>query len=234
MFSVTAFYWGNEENLKTYAEHCKQYTDDIVIAYIDLFGGIPKIDGINIIPFDHKYLLDNGHSKLMNIVDDHCKYDWTFHLAVGKRISWFNQDLFNSPHSDIAGFGSKEKNNDKDIWSNFHNKKRSKWIKTVHEAIFSNDGFKMSMDLIIEWERIGQSEGYQWEKQYYFKDEKEKIICHMYRQLSRIKWVALEEINPHPARDLAIKKYEEHMSAYNMGREELYAYLLENDLNATM
>lgn len=234
MFSITAFYWGNEENLQKYAEHAKQYTDDVVIGYIDLFGTIPEIDGIKIVPFDHKYLLDHGHSSLMNIVDDNCKYDWTFHLAVGKKISWFDQNLFNSPHAHIAGFGCKEKDNEKDIWSNFHNKKRSRWIKYVHEAIYPRDGFSMSMTPIIEWERIGREAGSSWDNQYKFKNEDEKRICEMYRQLSRIKWVALENIDPHPARKTAIDMYEIHKKAYNLDIELLREYLLNNDLRAGM
>lgn len=234
MFSITAFYWGNQKNLEAYVHHAKQYTDDITIGFINLFGSVPKIDGLNIVEFDHEYLLKYGHSQLMNIVDDNCKYDWTFHLAVGKRISKFKKEMLDNPAQNIAGFGSMEKENDRDVWSNFHNRKKSKWIKTVHEAIMPLSGYSISNQPIIQWERVGQDIGYDWAKQYNFSNEDEMRICQMYRQFSRIKWVALEDIDPHPARDHAIDMYKKHFKAYSLGRRELLDYLLNNDLNAGM
>ncbi len=234
MFSVTAFYWGNEDNLKRYVDHAKKYTDDITIGFIDLFGKIPKIDNLNVIEFDHRFLLDNGHASLMNIVDTNCKYDWTFHLAVGKKITWFKDVLLNSPPDNVSGYGSKERGNDKDVWSNFHNKNKAKWIKTVHEAIEPFSGYANSSEPIIEWERIGQDKGYDWAKQYEFDNEEQKIICQRYRQLSRIKWVALEDIDPHPARDRAMGMYKTHRWAYELNREDLLCYLVNNDVECGM
>ena len=234
MFSITAFYWGNEETLKKYVDHARKYTDDVVIGHIDLFGDMPKIDGAKIVPFDHRYLLNVGHSVLMTEIEKHCQYDWTLKLDVGKRISWFNNDFLISPPENIAGYSSKEKNNEKDKWHNFHSIKKAGWIKTVHESIIPNSGYILSPEPIVEWERIGQSEGYSWDKQYYFKDEKESIVCGAYRQLSRIKWVALEDIDPHPARDLAIEMYKTHRWAYELDRKDLINYLIDNNLEAGM
>lgn len=234
MFSVTAFYWGNEENLRRYVDHAKQYTDDIVVGFINLFGSVPQIEGLNIVEFDHKYLLEYGHSELMNIVDSHCRYDWTFHLAVGKRISNFSpQMLYNVPDN-IAGYGSTEFGNSIDSWSNFHNKKRSSWFKTVHEVILPKPGYLLDMTPIIEWARVVQEGGYSHENQYYWNNEEEKRVCGNYRQISRLKWVALENHDPHRLQEEAKKFLAENYWVYNLGREELYNYLSNQEINAGM
>ena len=41
-FSITAFYWGNKENLEAYVEHCSKYTDDVVIINIDLLNSFER------------------------------------------------------------------------------------------------------------------------------------------------------------------------------------------------
>ena len=222
MFSAITFYWGNEDNLHRYVKDTLPYTDDIVIGYIDLFGKIPEIEGARIFPFTHAYLLKYGHSALLNYLDAECKYDWTFHAAVGKRITNFNYELLDGP-ANIAGYASTEKDKG-GAWSNLHNKNRAEWFKTVHEVIMPKPEFLMSNDIIVEWERTDYS----------YDGEAQKRICQMYRQMSRTKWVALEDTNPHPARDRAIQMYKDHDFAYNLGREDLISYLINNDLESGM
>ena len=222
MFSAITFYWGNDDNLYRYVKDTLEYTDDIVIGYIDLFGYIPEIAGATIIPIKHDFLLKMGHSEVLNRLDIACKYDWAFHAAVGKRITGFKYSRLDAP-SNIAGFASTEKGKG-GAWSNLHHRGRAEWFKAVHEVIVPKPGFHLSMEPIVEWERTD----------YTYDNEDQEWICKMYRQMSRTKWVALEDIDPHPARALAISKYAEHFDAYDMDREDLIDYILSHDLEATM
>jgi hypothetical protein len=222
-FSTITFYWGSDINLYNYVEETSKYTDDIVIGYVDLFGEIPKIDGARIIPFDHSYLLDNGHSAMLNKLDSEAKYDWTFHAAVGKRITWLDEDLILNSRPDICGYASTEKNLG-GAWSNLHNKKGAEWTKTVHEVISPKPNFILSSQVAIEWERVPYS----------YNGEVHKRASAMYRQMTRTKWVALEDTNPHPARNKAINMYNMHKDAYSLDRENLLYYMLKNDLEAGM
>jgi len=222
MFSAITFYWGNDDNLHRYVKDTSAYTDDIVIGYIDLFDYVPKIEGARIIPIKHDFLLNEGHGEVLNNLDIACKYDWTFHAAVGKRINNFNYDILNSSPL-IAGYASTEKGKG-GAWSNLHHRQRAKWYKTVHEVILAGTGFHLSMEPAVEWERVD----------YTYDNEAQKRVCQMYRQISRTKWVALEDVSPHPARDVAIMKYEEHKSAYGLNREDLVSYLINHDLSAGM
>ena len=52
--------------------------------------------------------------------------------------------------------------------------------------------------------------------------------------MTRTKWVALENMNPHPARDRAVDMYNKHIDAYSLGREDMIQYMLNNDLEAGM
>jgi len=223
MFSAITFYWGNDENLYNYVKDTLPYTDDIVIGYIDLFGKMPQIDGARILPFTHAYLLKYGHSALLNSLDAECKYDWTFHAAVGKRITAFDSDKIKNAPQNVSGYASTEKGLG-GCWSNLHNRNRAKWLKTVHEVIMPKPGFVNSDEIAIEWERTDYS----------YDGEAQKRICQMYRQMSRTKWVALEEMNPHPARDRVISMYKEHEYAYDLPREDLLGYLINHNLEAGM
>lgn len=222
MFSAITFYWGNDDNLHKYVKDTLQYTDDIVIGYIDLFGRVPEIEGAVIIPIKHDFLLKMGHSEVLNRLDIACKYDWTFHAAVGKRITNFKYSMLDAP-ANIAGFASTEKDKG-GAWSNLHHRNRATWFKTVHEVILPINGNYLSMEPIVEWERTD----------YTYDSEEQERICKMYRQMSRTKWVALEETDPHPARSTAIAKYNEHIDAYSLNREDLISYLLTHDLEAGM
>jgi hypothetical protein len=223
MFSAITFYWGSDINLHKYVKETLPYTDDIVVGYIDLFGKVPQIDGAKIVPFTHSYLLKYGHSVLLNSLDTECKYDWTFHAAVGKKITNFNKDIIENSPSNIGGYASTEKGLG-GAWSNLHNKNRAEWKKTVHEVIVPKNDYLISDQIAIEWERTD----------YLYGGEVQKRICQMYRQMSRTKWVALEEMNPHPARDRAIEMYKKHEYAYSLNREGLLHYLINNDLEAGM
>lgn len=223
MFSTITFYWGSDKNLHTYLEETRKYTDDIVIGYIDLFGYVPKIDGLKIISFSHQYMLDHGHSAILNELDAKCKYDWVFHAAVGKRITRLDKDkLLNAP-ANIAGYGSTEKGLG-GSWTNLHNKEKAFWYKDVHEVIVPKYNFILSPEVAIEWER----------RDYVYDSEEQERICKMYRQMTRTKWVVFENNSPHPGRNVAIDMYGKHLDAYSMDRESLYKYMLENDLSAGM
>lgn len=223
MISTITFYWGSDTNLYNYVNETLPYTDDIVIGYIDLFGRVPEIKGANIIPIPHDYLLSQGHSAVLNNLDIACKYDWTFHAAVGKRITMLNDQIINNSPLNIGGYASTEKGLG-GAWSNLHNRNRAQWMKTVHEVIVPKPGYAISDTVAIEWERTSYS----------YDNADQERICKMYRQMSRTKWVALEDMNPHPARDRAIEMYKKHKNAYSLGRIELIDYLLKNDLEAGM
>jgi len=223
MFSAITFYWGSHKNLYKYVEDTSKYTDDIVIGYIDLFGKIPKIDGAKIVPFTHQYILKYGHSAILNYLDSECKYDWTFHAAVGKKITAFNSDKIKNAPENVSGYASTEKGLG-GCWSNLHNKNKAEWVKTVHEVIMPKPGFANSSEIAIEWER----------SVYLYDGEAQKRVCQMYRQMTRTKWVALEDMNPHPARDRAISMYKEHEYAYDLPREDLLGYLINHNLEAGM
>lgn len=231
MLSITTFYWGNEKNLERFIDHSLGYTDDVVIINLDLFGKYPVSSRAKIVNVSPNYLLDYGHSAILTLADFYAKYDWTYSLAVGKRIIRFNKDLLLNAPPNVGGFRCTD-NLHSGSWQKLRHKNRSHWVKTVHECVAPNDGFIISPETALVWERIGNSE--EQDKQYMFESEEEKIICGAYRQLSRIKWVALEDIDPHPARHVAIEMYEKHKAAYSMGREELVDYLLNNDLSAGM
>ena len=109
-------------------------------------------------------------------------------------------------------------------WSNFHNRNKANWAKTVHEVIVPKPGFLISDKVAIEWERTD----------YIYDSQDQERICKMYRQMTRTKWVALENMNPHPARDRAVDMYNKHIDAYSLGREDMIQYMLNNDLEAGM
>lgn len=231
MFSITTFYWGNQTNLDNFIDHCLTYTDDIVIVNLDLFGKYPVSDKAKIVNVSPNYLLDYGHSAILTFADFYTKYDWTYSLAVGKKIVSIDKKIIVNAEQNVGGFRCTDTSNS-GSWQKLRHKDRSKWVKTVHECVAPKDGYIISPENVLVWERIGNSEDQ--DKQYIFESEEEKIICGAYRQLSRIKWVALEDIDPHPARDKAIEMYEKHKLAYSMNREDLVDYLLSNDLSAGM
>ena len=221
MFSAITFYWGSDANLYKYAKETSLYTDNIIIGYVDLFNKVPKIDGLNIIPFSHDFILKNGHAEILNQLDSVSKYDWTFHAAVGKKITDFNYNMLDCP-SHIAGFASTEKDLG-GAWSNLHNKQKAKWEKVVHEVIVPKEGYILSSDVAVEWQRTN----------YVYDNEAQEKISKAYRQMTRTKWVALKD-NLHPGRDRAIEMYKKHEYAYNLNREDLLYYIINHDLESGM
>lgn len=231
MFSITSFYWGNQTNLDNFINHSLEYTDDVVVINLDLFGKYPISSKAKIVNVHPNYLLDYGHSAILTLADFYSKYDWTYSLAVGKRIVSVDKRMIADAPDNVGGFRCTDTSNS-GSWQKLRHKERSTWVKTVHESVSPKNDFIISTQNALVWERIGNSEDQ--DKQYTFDSEEEKIICGAYRQLSRIKWVALEDIDPHPARNKAIEMYEKHKLAYSMTRENLVDYLLENDLSAGM
>lgn len=229
-FSIVTFYWGNKENLESYVAHASNYTDDIVIVNIELINKFEDFGCAKIINVDHDYLLKYGHNQLLNLVHDHVKYDWIYYLAVGKRITNINTELLDV-YPDSIMFNDKEVNNDNDRWVKFYNKQHCHWIKTVHEVVVpvGNQHSHIPDSIIIEWERCKDGNGVN--GQYTFNDEVEKRIYENYRQLTRVKWVSLEDQDPHPARDFAIQLYDKHKLLYNMGKADLIEYLSRNDFS---
>lgn len=228
-FSITAFYWGNKENLEAYVEHCSRYTDDVVVINIDLLNsfdsfGIAKI--INV-PFD--YLFNNGHDDILNLANQHTKYDWVYYLAIGKRILNIDFDLMNR-YPNTSCFYDKELGNDNDKWIKFHNKKYTHWVKKVHESVTTlenvpNQGCE---EIILQWERLHNGNSV---KGQYIYNEREKLIYENFRQFTRLKWVALDYINPHPAIADAIIWYNQLKPIYSMSKEELIECLSKNDFS---
>jgi hypothetical protein len=229
-FSIVTFYWGNKKNLESYIEHCSNYTDDVVIINIDLLNSFESFGIANIINIPFDILFHSGHDDILNLVNQYTKYDWIYYLAVGKRIVSIDTNLMNI-YSDSKCFYDKELGNNSDRWVKFYNKQHCRWIKKVHETVapLENEHYYIPNDVIIEWERCKDGNGVN--GQYTFNDGIEKRIYENYRQLTRLKWVALEDTDPHPARDFAIELYAKHEHLYSMNKTDLIEYISHNDFS---
>jgi hypothetical protein len=228
-FSITAFYWGNKKNLEDFVEHAAQYTDDVVIVNIDLLNSFESFGIANIINVPYDYLFHNGHDDILNLANQNTKYDWVYYLAVGKRIVSIDTNLINQyPH--VKYFFDREFGNDKDKWIKFHNKKHTHWFKKVHESVkvLENCPNNFCEEIILKWQRC--SHGNSVNSQYTY-DEREKKIYENFRQFTRLKWVCLENYDPHPNIHNANIWYNDLRKVYDMNKEELIEYLYCNDFS---
>ena len=228
-FSIVTFYWGNKKNLEDFVEHASQYTDDVVIVNIDLLNSFESFGIANIINVPFDYLFHNGHDDILNLANQHTKYDWVYYLAVGKRV--FSLDTSIMDRYPIAKcFFDKELNNSIDKWIKFYNKNYTHWTKKVHEVInvFPDVEHMVCEEIILEWKR--RDDGNSVNGQYVYNEE-EKKIYENFRQFTRLKWVSLDTNNPHPAIDFAIQLYAKHKFVYEMNKENLLEYLFHNDFS---
>jgi hypothetical protein len=253
---------GNPKNLESFVKDSTVYTDDIVIVYVDLFDKpIEESLAAKVITVGPEFLIENGHSAILQLATDATKYDWVYFLHVGARIESFDLDFFKEHHRDYSVIRCQEfgyeyttdgvspvpitQSKDGKFISTkfmFHNKNLARWNGYVHEGVRVNTAIgseelvlPISWYPVITWKRLnGVSSGsrYSWENQYYFDSEDEKIICDQYRKMTRTKWVALSKDQEfHGGQHIALAAYWEHKEAYELTGEALRSYLLVNDMN---
>jgi hypothetical protein len=261
-FSIVTYFWGNPKNLYSFVQDSKKFTDDTVIVYVDLLNKpITEPFDANVLIVGPEFLINNGHSAILQLATDAAKYDWVYFLHVGARIDSFDSDFFDQYHNDYCIMRCQEfgyeyttdgvspvpitQSKDGKFISTkfmFHNKNFASWNGYVHEGVRAKtaDGsdellMPISWYPVITWKRLnGVSSGsrYNWEDQYYFEDEEEKVVCDQYRKMTRTKWVALSKDQEfHGGQHIALAAYWEHRGAYDLAGEDLRQYLLSNDMN---
>jgi hypothetical protein len=261
-FSIVTYFWGNPKNIERFAESARKYTDDIVVAYIDLFDyDLPQIENVSYIKLDHSYLIDNGHGKLLQLATDHAKHDYVYFLHVGAEIIRFDKEFFEQEGQNYAVIRCEENGyeynhapdnptpitlaKDGKFYSTkfiFHNKNYGNWNGNVHEGVraATNENNELLKPIswypIITWQRFNNvhaGASYNWEDQYYFENEEEKIISDQYRKMTRTKWVAVSKDQEfHGGQHVALAAYWEHKDAYEIkNRKKFIDYLLHNDMN---
>jgi hypothetical protein len=183
-FSIVTVYWGNNENLNNFIKDAQQWTDDIVIVNIDLFGYNFKSNKAKIINVDHKFLLDNGYAQAYNLARMYAKYNWAYNLGVGKRLVTINPDI-NLGNSDKAAYLVREANNDKETWFKISNIHKSIMVGRIHEepcpVLVMGKAQEFSQDVFAVWEKTG----------YNYTNDEEKRVCDGYRLMTRTKWLAM-------------------------------------------
>jgi hypothetical protein len=201
-FSIITYFWGNPKNIERFAESAKKYTDDIVVAYVDLFDyELPKIENVSYLKLDHSFLIDNGHGNLLQLATDAAKYDYVYFLHVGAEIVSFDKKFFEEEGQNYSVIRCQENgyeythaegnstpitmSKDGKFYSTkfiFHDKNYAKWNGNVHEGVRADvnengDLVKaVSWYPIVTWQRfnnVNSGASYNWEDQYYFENEKD-------------------------------------------------------------
>ena len=133
-FTIATFYWGNQENLDRYVDHCLQYTDDVVVVFIDLFGKKLTNDKARMYYIDHKLYLERGAGQIYSLARDFAMYEWVLLLDASKEITWFNQELANDlENRSEAGFSVTLQNGDGTRWAKLTNTRKTAIVGVMHE-----------------------------------------------------------------------------------------------------
>jgi hypothetical protein len=181
-FSIVTVYWGDHESLHEFIDDSLQWTDDVVVVYIDLHNNKFISNKAKVVYLDHYFLLKNGYANTFNFGINHAKYDWTYVLGVGKKIVSINEDILSClDQKEEAAFASvyhgKE---DGTKWFKFSNRTKAILSGMVHEEPVPIGSVVFSDKIFASW--------------IYLKPKSKKDqngVDQGYRALSRIKWYYL-------------------------------------------
>lgn len=261
-FSIITYFWGNPKNLDSFVNDCLKHTDDVVIVYVNLLDkAVSKSLKANVITVGPEFLIESGHGAILQLATDNSKHDWVYFVHVGARIDSFDTEFFEQYNEEYSIMRCQEHGYEyttdgvsplpitqsvdgKFISTKFifHNKNFAKWNGYVHEGVRVDtleDSDELAKPIswypVITWKRlndINSGSRYNWEGQYYFENDDEKVICDQYRKMTRTKWVALSKDQEfHGGQHIALAAYWEHRDAYDLTGEDLRQYLLNNDMN---
>jgi hypothetical protein len=185
-FSIATVYWGGQKNLDNFIDHCLQYTDDIVVVYIDLFGYNIKSDKAKIVYLDYSFLLNNGYAKTFNLARNYTSNDWVYLLGVGKEIVEINNSLLSELNDRTeAAFSVMKEGDNFTKWFKISNVEKTNMVGVIHEEpvpmVINNYQYEMSESIFATWKYSTTD----------YDSEYEKNVCDGYRALSRLKWYHL-------------------------------------------
>lgn len=185
MFSIATVYWGNNENLESFINDCLEYSDDIVVAYIDLFDNNFKSDKATIVNLPYDFLLEHGYAASYNIARSYAKHRWVYNLGVSERITHINKEIIDTlPTTKYSAFIVRS-DDLPGTWYRFGNIDKSSTAGRIHEELcpieLMGRVFKRnSRDVISSWKKVN----------YIQSNDFEKNVSDGYRLLSRVKWLA--------------------------------------------
>lgn len=187
MISFITLNYGDLDLLNFTLDNVKQYTNDIVIVDIPLFGKTPN-SRVSL-PWD--YLMTHGHSHPYNIGMSLAKYDYTHVIGKGKLIDEFREDTFRFLVScQVAVMGCGVRNSEY-TWHHTGHRDLSKWVGYVHQElqpVNTNIPTPVSDEQVIIWSRPKQERPDTWEE----------YACAIYRDMARMKWlVAIQRDQTH-------------------------------------
>lgn len=187
-FSIVTIYWGSDPQLEDFIRHCKKWTDDIVVVYVDLHNKKFKSRDANIITIDHKFLLKHGYGETFNLGISRAKHDWTYIMGVGKEIVKINRNVLKRiSTTDAAGFASVYFGKENETkWIKFSNRTKSKIMGVIHEEPVPFESSYISYGTFASWRYTNKT-----------GSDPLSNINEGYRALSRLKWYYLYNKNIH-------------------------------------
>ena len=184
-FSIATVYWGNNQNLESFIDDCLEYSDDIVIAYIDLFDNKFVSNKATVVELPFNFLLEHGYAAAYNIAHGYIKNNWVYNLGVGERITGINNDLLSKLSSTEFSAFIVRSEDLPGTWYRFGNIDKTAMSGRVHEELCSIELMgkvykRNDRDVISSWKKVP----------YIHNNDFEKNVCEGYRVLSRAKWLA--------------------------------------------
>jgi hypothetical protein len=225
-FSVVTVYWGNNENLESFIDDTLEYTDDIVIAYIDLLDKGFTSDRATVINLPHNFLLDYGYARAYNLARSYAKYKWTYSIGVSERITFFNEDIKDKlATSEYSAYQVNSEDLD-GTWFRFGEINKSVVAGRIHEELCSikmmAKTFKRSNEIISTWKKVP----------YIHNNKFEEDVCNGYRLMSRVKWLAGfdQKVNQHGPADFWWKYYDNSLAKSLFEQVEYIYDLPKNEM----
>ena len=227
MFSIATVYWGNNENLESFIDDCLEYSDDVVVAYIDLFGHNFSSDRATIVELPYNFLLEHGYAASYNVARSYAKHRWVYNLGVSERITYVNDQLIKTlPTTKYSAFIVRS-DDLPGTWYRFGNLDRSSMAGRIHEELCSIElmgrvAKRNGNDVISSWKKV----------EYIQNNDFEKNVSDGYRLLSRVKWLAgfsdpKNQVGPsdfwwtHYDNELATNLYKQVEDIYTMSKKDM-------------
>jgi hypothetical protein len=181
-FSIVTVYWGDHKSLDEFIDDSLQWTDDVVVVYIDLHNDKFISNKANVVYLDHYFLLNNGYADTFNFGINHAKYDWTYIIGVGKKIVSINEEILSClDQKEEAAFASVYHGKENGTrWFKFSNRTKAILSGAVHEEPVPIGSEVFSDKIFASW--------------IYLKPKSKKDqngVDQGYRALSRLKWYYL-------------------------------------------
>ena len=233
MFSIATVYWGNNENLESFINDCLEYSDDVVVAYIDLFEHNFNSDKATIVNLPYNFLLEHGYAAAYNVARSYAKHRWVYNLGVSERITYVNDQLIKTlPTTKYSAFIVRS-DDLPGTWYRFGNLDRSTMAGRIHEELCSIElmgrvAKRNGSDVISSWKKV----------EYFQNNDFEKNVSDGYRLLSRVKWLAgfsdsKNQVGPsdfwwtHYDNELATNLYKQVEDIYTMSKKDMINALSE-------